>query len=72
MGNSNSKDTILLVDDEQVVLDVSALMIKKLGYHVLQAENGQDAGQILAENKDDICLAILDMKLPDEGDGPRS
>jgi hypothetical protein len=32
MDNFGSKDTILLVDDEQVVLDVGTLMIKKFGY----------------------------------------
>jgi hypothetical protein len=31
MDNLQAKDTILLVDDEPIVLDVGALMIKKLG-----------------------------------------
>ena len=66
MNNLNSKDTILLVDDEPVVLDVGALMVKKLGYNVLQAANGMEASQIFRDNVDDICLVILDMILPDE------
>jgi two-component system cell cycle sensor histidine kinase/response regulator CckA len=66
MDNLNSKDTILLVDDEPVVLDVGALMVKKLGYNVLQAANGMEASQILRDNVDNICLVILDMILPDE------
>jgi len=66
MDNLNAKDTILLVDDEQVVLDVGTLMIKKFGFKVLQATNGTEAGQIFRDNAEDICLVILDMKLPDE------
>ncbi len=66
MENNNTKDIILLVDDEQVVLDVGTLMIKKIGYQVLQAANGAEATKIFKENVDDICLVVLDMQLPDE------
>jgi len=66
MDDLQTKDTILLVDDEPVVLDVGALMVKKLGYNVLQAANGMEASQIFRDNVNDICLVILDMILPDE------
>ena len=66
MDNLNDKETILLVDDEKVVLDVGTLMIKRLGYNVLQATNGREADQIFRHNADVISLVILDMKLPDE------
>lgn len=66
MDNLNAKGTILLVDDEQIVLDVSTLMVKRLGYKVLQATNGVEASQVLSNNLGDICLVVLDMKLPDE------
>jgi DNA-binding response OmpR family regulator len=66
MDNLNTKDTILLVDDERAVLDVCTLMIKRFGYKVLQATNGMEANQIFRNNVEGICLVILDMKLPDE------
>ena len=66
MENLNTKDTILLVDDEQVVLDVGTLMIKKFGYKVIKAANGMEATQIFKDNIDDICVVVLDMQLPDE------
>jgi DNA-binding response OmpR family regulator len=66
MDNLYKKDTILLVDDEQVVLDVGTLMIKKFGYKVLQATNGMEASQIFKVNAEAICLVILDTILPDE------
>ena len=66
MDSHNAKGTILLVDDEQIVLDVSTLMIKKFGYKVLQAKTGTEASRIFRDNVEGICLVILDMKLPDE------
>jgi len=66
MDNLSTKDTILFVDDEQVILKVCTLMIEELGYKVLQAENGKKATQIFRDKNDVISLVILDMKLPDE------
>jgi DNA-binding response OmpR family regulator len=66
MGNFNEKDTILLVDDDETVLGVGSLMIQKFGYKALQATNGREAIQIFQDNVNDICLVILDEKLPDK------
>jgi two-component system cell cycle sensor histidine kinase/response regulator CckA len=66
LDNLGAKRTILLVDDEQVVLDVGTLMIKKFGYKVLQAASGIKASQIFKDNIDGICLVVLDMQLTDE------
>jgi DNA-binding NtrC family response regulator len=66
MNDLSEKNTILFVDDEQVVLDVGTLMLDRLGYNVLQATDGMEARQIFTDNTDDICLVILDMLLPDE------
>jgi CheY-like chemotaxis protein len=62
-----SSRTVLLVDDEEVVLDVGAQMLQHFGYVVLPAANGQEALQIYAENKEKIDLVILDMVMPDMG-----
>jgi len=66
MDDLNTKDIILFVDDDQVILNVCTLLIEELGYKVLQADNGKKATQIFRDKKDVICLVILDMKLPDE------
>ena len=39
MDNLGAKDTILLVDDEQLVLEVATLMIKRLGCYKVTASN---------------------------------
>jgi len=66
MDNLSTKDTILLVDDDEIVLAVGSLMIQKFGYKALQATNGMEAIQIFQDNVNDICLVILDEKLPDK------
>jgi DNA-binding response OmpR family regulator len=66
MGNFKEKSTILLVDDDETVLGVGSLMVQKIGYKVLQATNGMDAFRIFQDNISDICLVILDERLPDE------
>ena len=66
MDNLNGKNTILIVDDEPVVLKVASMMIKKLDYEVLQATNGMEASHVFSDSKNIICLVILDMQLPDE------
>jgi DNA-binding response OmpR family regulator len=66
MGNFNEKTTILLVDDDETVLDVGTMIIQRFGYKVLQATSGMEAIQIFQDNLRDICLVILDEKLPDE------
>ena len=63
----SGKETILLVDDEPFVLDVSQEMLKTLGYHVIATSNGKDALNIYAAQKDSIALVILDIIMPGMG-----
>ena len=62
-----SSRTVLLVDDEEVVLDVGVRMLQRFGYAVLPAANGHEAMQIYIENKTKIDLVILDMVMPGMG-----
>jgi len=48
---TRGKETILLVDDEEAVLDVSAHMLTKLGYTVFVAKGGREAVEIYKETK---------------------
>lgn len=58
------KETILLVDDEDMIWDVIIDMLQELGYSVLLAENGSDAIQIYGANAAEIDLVLLDMVMP--------
>lgn len=57
-------ETILLVDDEHMVLEVSRDMLKFLGYRVYTAGSGQEAVAVYMEKRDKIDLVILDMIMP--------
>ncbi|MGD9382966.1 MAG: PAS domain S-box protein [Desulfobacterales bacterium] len=61
--------TILLVDDEEIVIDVGSQLLKKLGYNVIEAGNGKEAIQLFGEWRDKIDIVILDMIMPDIGGG---
>ncbi len=58
-------ETIMLVDDESVMLEVGAEMLNKLNYKVIPAGSGREAVELFKRNKDEIRLTILDMIMPD-------
>jgi len=62
---SSSKETILLVDDEDMIWDVISNMLKTLGYTVLLASNGREAVDIYRNNPGQIALVLLDMVMPE-------
>jgi CheY-like chemotaxis protein len=61
--NEKSK-TILLVDDQDLILDVEKAMLECLGYRVITANSGEMAVEIVSKYKDDIDLIILDLAMP--------
>ena len=61
------KETILLVDDEDIVIDISREMLQALGYQVLSATSGHEALELYAKHKDAINAVVLDMIMPDMG-----
>jgi two-component system, cell cycle sensor histidine kinase and response regulator CckA len=64
-GDTRTGDeTILVVDDEDMIADVTRDMLEGLGYHVLVARSGQEAVEIYEANPGTIDLVILDMIMP--------
>ncbi len=61
--------TILLVDDEEMVLNVGVEILKGLGYTVLEAKSGKEAIEIYEEHRDKIDMVILDVVMPEMGGG---
>ena len=57
-------ETIILVDDEKAILDITGENLTALGYKILKASSGQEAVDIYQKHKDDIQLIILDMIMP--------
>jgi CheY-like chemotaxis protein len=61
--------TILLVDDEDIVIDVGQKMLESIGYKVLTAQSGREALDLYKKGKHEIDLVILDMIMPEMGGG---
>ena len=59
--------TILLVDDEEMIVAVGSQMLQRLGYDVLTAAGGREALQICKRYHARISLVILDLVMPDLG-----
>ena len=57
-----SKQTILVVDDERDLLDLIEYNLKKEGFKVLKAENGEEGISKAKEHKPDLIL--LDIMMP--------
>ncbi len=63
------QETILLVDDEEMIIDVGRGLLGELGYTVVAAKSGLEALDIYRLNRDRIDLVIMDMIMPGMGGG---
>ncbi len=63
------RETILVVDDERIIIEVTSEMLTEIGYNVLTARSGEEALAVYGENQGRIDLVILDMIMPDMGGG---
>jgi len=61
------KETILVVDDEEMVLEVSDKLLERLGYRVFTAGSGKEAVTCLKNAPEKIDIVILDMVMPGMG-----
>ena len=61
------EETILLVDDTDMILDVGKEILEALGYTVFLARSGKKAIEIYENNKEKIAMIILDMIMPGMG-----
>jgi two-component system cell cycle sensor histidine kinase/response regulator CckA len=60
----DGEETILVVDDEEMVLTMAEMVLKSRGYRVLTANSGEKALQVIQETKSLIDLLITDMVMP--------
>ncbi|MFZ1985072.1 MAG: response regulator [Desulfatitalea sp.] len=62
---SMANGTVLLVEDEPLVLEVNHNILKRLGYQVITAQTGREALDRLGDTRIAIDAVLLDIKLPD-------
>ena len=61
--------TILLIDDEDMIIDTGEQLLRELGYTVLIARSGADAIEVYKHNYKTIDLVVMDMIMPGMGGG---
>ncbi|MFQ5674871.1 MAG: PAS domain S-box protein [bacterium] len=62
---AGGNETILVVEDEQSVQNVTTRMLKSLGYNVIIARNGKEAISIFKKQSNNIDLTLLDVVMPE-------
>jgi PAS domain S-box-containing protein len=63
----NGTETVLLVEDEHAVRALAARVLRGCGYHVLEANHGEDAITIAGAHPGPIHLLISDVVMPHLG-----
>jgi two-component system cell cycle sensor histidine kinase/response regulator CckA len=56
--------TVLLVDDEEMVREMAAAMLARLGFTVLEAKDGVEAVEVFRQRQDEIRCVLSDLTMP--------
>jgi CheY-like chemotaxis protein len=56
--------TVLVIDDEEVVRNVTKRMLARLGYTPLLAQDGPDGIEQYQAHKEEVVCVLLDMTMP--------
>jgi two-component system, cell cycle sensor histidine kinase and response regulator CckA len=60
----HGSETILLVEDEEMVMDITRSVLELYGYRVLTATNGNEALVVIENHKEPIDLLLTDVIMP--------
>jgi PAS domain S-box-containing protein len=66
-GGVQGGETLLLVDDEQSVRRLMRRMLGRIGFHVLEAESGEEALRLAEQHEGDIDVLVSDVSMPGMG-----
>ncbi len=62
-------ETILLVDDEDIIIDVGKELLRQMGHTVFVAKSGEASIELYEAKRKEIDMVILDMIMPEMGGG---
>jgi two-component system cell cycle sensor histidine kinase/response regulator CckA len=62
---SAGSETILLVEDEEVVRGLARIILQQAGYNVLEAKGGEQAMRLFSEHSEPINLLLTDVVMPE-------
>jgi CheY-like chemotaxis protein len=57
-------ETLLIVEDEEMVRTFTKKILEKVGYKVIEAADGEDAMEKFRQNREDISLILSDVIMP--------
>lgn len=63
-STSGGSGTILVVDDEEMILSITSRILDHAGYRVLIASDGEEATEIFKRHANEVTLVILDLSMP--------
>lgn len=66
-GTAGGRETILVVDDEPEVRDLTREALELQGYSVMVAANGEEALRVFQEHQEALALVLLDLNMPGMG-----
>ncbi len=68
-GVVKGQGTVLVIDDEEMILKVASELLRALGYNVITARGGVAGLRTYGERAQEVDLVLLDMIMPDMGGG---
>jgi two-component system, cell cycle sensor histidine kinase and response regulator CckA len=63
-GLAGGRETILVVEDEEMLRTLVREVLTRSGYAVLEAADGEEGAEVFAAHKESIDLVLLDLGLP--------
>ncbi|WP_417397338.1 PAS domain S-box protein [Gimesia chilikensis] len=63
-NRSKTVKSILVAEDDSIVMRVTVRMLENLGYHVLSANNGRAAVEVYRQEREDIKCLVFDISMP--------
>lgn len=65
MGSPNPSEVIVIVEDDEGIRSVFSRTLSTLGYTVLEAENGEQALQVMSDHGAPVSLVLSDINMPE-------
>lgn len=64
MSSTSSSGTVLVVDDDAAVRRVVELVLRRGGYDVMEAVDGEAAIALVRQHANEISIVLLDVMMP--------
>lgn len=56
--------TALVIDDSHLIRDFVRVIVSRMGYNVIEAENGAEGLELFKKNESSIAFVVLDVDMP--------